>query len=554
MKYGESKSISPWKLFFTCSFLLTGILAITISGISNNETQYDSNPASTISVKTRQHLVRAIHAFPSSLDPHAEGFDSKITRDLMEGLIEEDVEGHIVPAGALSWSMPDARNYIFKLSPEVKWANGDPVMAHDYVSAWRRASNPESASSCGAYIAESNVKNGREVLAGARIASDLGVKAIDSMTLHVTLEESTESFLFRLTSHCFLPIHSSTFTGESTGSFRPEHHISNGPFRIDEWRPGTVKLVKNRKYAHTEQIKLERVDYFLIPSGKSQMNRYRAGDIDISVVPIETSRSFRKKMKNELINLPINNETFGFAINHEHGQLSDPNLRKALSYALDRKVLSGFIRGSEAYSFLPPRLPPMIPVQNKWEKLSQAAREERARQALMSTGYSEQDLPPIKMVYMRNDFNHKLAVAATAMWKRVLGIEVDLVQLEARSLYEKLATGDYDITPYGLWASYNEASAILAGFVAGDHALGYSNQHLAQLIRQAQTTPSIGERRQYYAAAEKILIEDMPFIPVLRGSGTALVKPYVRGFHPDIRGQVRSKALWIDSIQLSVEG
>ena len=118
-----------------------------------------------------------------------------VARGLFEGLYNHDAEGNIVPGVALSHTMSDdGLTYTFSLRPEARWSNGDPVTANDFVYAWRRAASPELASEYSWFISLMGVANADAVIAGESPLEDLGVRAVDDLTLEVTLGQPLPYF------------------------------------------------------------------------------------------------------------------------------------------------------------------------------------------------------------------------------------------------------------------------------------------------------------------------------------------------------------------------
>ena len=137
--------------------------------------------------------------------------DSDVVRQLFEGLYTESASGELVPAGALSYDLSeDKMTYTFHLRPETKWSNGDPVTANDYVYAWQRLVDPATASAYGWYGELMQIVGATEVLAGEKPVTDLGVKALDDLTLEVKLITPLPYFVKMTVHSSVLPVHKAT--------------------------------------------------------------------------------------------------------------------------------------------------------------------------------------------------------------------------------------------------------------------------------------------------------------------------------------------------------
>lgn len=172
------------------SLIAAGILTALIAG---NVAMAADVPAG-VQLAEKQDLVRNNGSEPQSLDPHKiEGVpESNISRDLFEGLLVSDLQGHPSPGVAESWDNKDFKVWTFHLRKDAKWSNGDPVTAQDFVYSWQRLADPKTASPYSSYLQYGHLANIDDIIAGKKPTSDLGVKAIDDHTLEVTLSEPVD--------------------------------------------------------------------------------------------------------------------------------------------------------------------------------------------------------------------------------------------------------------------------------------------------------------------------------------------------------------------------
>lgn len=174
--------------------------------------------------------------FPS-VDPQLieETIGSAIARDLFEGLLIQDADGNLIPGVATEWEASNKnQTYTFKLRPEAKWSNGDPVTAHDFVYAWQRAVNPETASPYGWYMELTSIVNAAEILAGETDPAELGVRAIDDHTLEVDLTKPLPYFPAMTTYATMMPVHKATIEAHGAKWTDPANIVSNGAYVLTE--------------------------------------------------------------------------------------------------------------------------------------------------------------------------------------------------------------------------------------------------------------------------------------------------------------------------------
>ncbi|WP_237068328.1 peptide ABC transporter substrate-binding protein [Microbulbifer guangxiensis] len=498
-----------------------------------------------------QALVRANDAEPQSLDPHKMGiaYEATIIQDLLEGLVTMSADGSVVPATADRWEHDDGLAYRFYLRTDARWSNGDPVTAWDFVYAWQRAADPQTASYCAEGFRNTGIQYAASIIRGDIPPAQLGVVAIDAHTLQVRLEKPLPYFPKLLHSPCFAPLHKETIEAHGEQWARPESYVGNGPFVLAEWSVNEkVVLSRNRHYWDNANVRLENVTFLPITSDKVELDRYRAGEVDVtSGIPDAALPELMRQASNEVVVHP-RLTTLGIEFNTHKPPLTSPLLRQALSYALDRDVIANKVYGignRPAYSFNSAELPDFIPPTVPSTDLAQEQREQYARK-LLQEALSEQPASNLRLIYINADTNAKFALSAAAMWKKILGLEVELQGLEWKAFDSESASDKFDMRIMGYNAWYSDPSAVLSQFIAEQTARsGYHSEQIRSLMESARSMQESAERAVVYTEIERILAEDAPFIPVVHRAYPRLVKPHVRGFTPSPFGQPYSKDLWI---------
>ena len=108
---------------------------------------------------------------------------SELVRDLFEGLMNQNAAGELVPGVATHFETNDAKNvYTFHLRDNAKWSDGKPVTAHDFVFAWRRLADPETASPYSWFADLMSIEGVGPVMKGEASPDTLGVRAVDDHT------------------------------------------------------------------------------------------------------------------------------------------------------------------------------------------------------------------------------------------------------------------------------------------------------------------------------------------------------------------------------------
>lgn len=511
------------------------------------------NPTGPGKPEIRQELVRGNYSGPFSLDPHhAVGMDPNIIRDLHEGLVAEAPGGGIRAAVASHWEILDSKTYLFHLRPTARWSNGDLVTAHDFVYSWQRLVNPVTASPHARYLADTKVLNAAKISSGKLPPEQLGISAIDDHTLEVRLETSVPYFLDTLVDSATFPVHKDTILKDGESWASAGKHVGNGAFSLDIWQPNErVELVRNSFYWDAANVRLNKVTFLPISADTAEMNRYLAGEIDItSGIPTSMIQSLRRERPEEVILHPTL-QTKILEINTGKPPFDNVKVRRALALSIDRKVITEKIwqRGDlPAYSLVPP-----TPSQSRiftpdWALWSQNQRDNKARNLLSEAGYSPKSPLRFTFTYMSSSNGKRMALALASMWEKALPAQVEVKTIDGQALIDNVMNGDFTLFSSGIPATYNEPSSFLNGLLsaAGMNFTGFNNPQYDRAMLDSLTHANSTDRLAQYAIAERILSEEMPIIPLYHKIEGILVKPHVRGFEPSMLGHVYSRDLWIE--------
>ena len=486
---------------------------------------------------------------PGTLDPHrAEGVPaSNVLRDLFEGLVMEDPSGAYISGAAESWSLSeDAKTYVFKMRENGKWSNGDVVTAEDFVYGLRRSVDPATLSNYSSMLYP--IKNARDIVLGKRSSETLGVRANGPTTLIIELEEPTPYFLSLLTHSTTYATHRPSVEKFGARFTRPGNLVGNGAFKLEEWRVQShIKLVRNTEYWDNKNTTLEEVYYYPIDDVNSSFKRYRAQELDFTeTVLAEQLPWIRQCLPGDLKISPyFGSYYYGFN-NTQPPFKNKPKLRTALSMAVDRSVITDIILGAgqiPAYSLVP-SVKTFKAVPANWSQWTQEQRNQEAQRLYSEAGFSKEKPLEVEILYNTSDNHKRIALAIAAMWKQTLGVKTTLrnqewkVFLETRRLkqgtqvYRAGWIGDYD-DPYTF-------SQLLHSENEMNHP-GYSNKEYDGLINLAAIKNAGEERLEILREAERLMLEDMPIIPLYFYVSQHLIKPWVSGLEGNVMDHHYSK-------------
>ena len=246
---------------------------------------------------------RANSGEPETLDTHKTSTvqESHILRDMLEGLVTYNAKGQAVPGQAEKWEISDdGKLYRFTLRSDLKWSNGDPVKASDFVFSYRRIMNPETGAKYANILYP--ILNGEKVHKGQAKPEELGVKAVDDRILEIRLEQSTPYFLELLTHQTSLPVHPGSVEKFGKDFVKPGNMVSNGAYKLAEFVPNShIKLVKNQNYYAAKVSRSTTVMYYPTSDFAAMVRRYEAGELDSTDdLPADQIKSLKQRFGNQV--------------------------------------------------------------------------------------------------------------------------------------------------------------------------------------------------------------------------------------------------------------
>ena len=507
-----------------------------------------------------------VPSMPTTLDWSHSDPDSWANYPVMlatqRGLTQLQPDHTVGPGLAERWErVTDARGrdvYTFHLRQDVRWSNGAPLVARDFVVGWRRALQGRERGEM------ADIDGASEVLAlqerGApesevRAAMErVGVEAVDSHTLRVTLARPRSYFLARVANvYLFYPAPSADLEGKSDEEVRDYFDrprdgrpLALGPYRVDQWdRAGErVRLVYNPGSAFPPPLASGEVPAPVITLMKSEIGPalYERGRVEF--VFVDSAAALRIHRPADLRREPLLS-TYFLAFNTEKAPLNRPEVRRALSRALDREALvAGLLPAARPSHVL---LPPELPLAANAEEAGRLPHyaPEQARAELAGVAGLER---PLRLVYRSGDgFVPEVAIAerVVAQLARV-GVQV---VLEARSdfsaeIARRSAQGPrtYDLYLRRLGADYAHPNTFFTLFEReGNHQTGWETQaggepqaRFERLLEAGDGAPDDASARARYVEAQEVLVGEQAVIAPL--------------YHPDryYRARERLRGLDVD--------
>lgn len=443
-----------------------------------------------------------------------------------ECLLALDENGQLVPGQAESWeTSEDGLTWTFHLRDGLKWSDGSDLTANDFVYSWKRVCDPMVAAPYAETVL-SMVEGYDKAIEGDLDA--LQVVAQDDNTLVVTLSTPCSYFGSLAAFATLSPVQEATVTANGDAwATSAATYISNGPFYVSEWVPGSyIMMTKNPYYWNADAIKLDGIKWNLIEDSNAAYSAYQTGEVlMIKSVPTEEIPSLKDSADFHVD--PIIG-TYYLSLNLERDAFKDARVRKALSLAIDRDyVANTLMQGtySPADNFMGPG---WIDTDGKQFKdnanggqsyidvNNYEADLEEAKQLLADAGYPDgEGFPSIS--YTTNDAGYHKVVAEYLQqaWAQ-LGIDLQVDIVEWASFTPMRRNGDFDIARNGWVGDYTDPSNMLELFYStnGNNDGKFNNADFDAAIDLSRTTLDSAERSKALHTAEDILMEETGCIPI----------------------------------------
>lgn len=487
-----------------------------------------------------QELSFATPEMVQSIDPVrlVSTGDYTLAAALFEGLIKIGEDGNVEPALAEDWVVEnDGRKYTFYLR-DASWSDGTKIVAADFEYAWKRALDP--ALDCQySYLfydirdAENYNRSGDSAYQGKTAAGDsVAVKAVNENTLVVELKTANSAFLKKLSHPVFSPLPAAVHQSMADTFFSAEKLVGNGPFKLKELGADSFVLSKNESYWDRENVRLEALKGFHM-EGKKAWELYGQGDLDLVFgVPLEMISQGKAAEQGGLIPLLSN---YYYLFNTQKPPLNETDIRKALSFALDRRHLAEqVLKGGQnpAGGILPPMMTDGEAKSRRQEGLP--FKPEEAQALLAKAGFSGgEGFPILELLIREGEGHYYLASALKEQWQQVLGIDVQIVALPWEKLSERLKQRNFQIALQGFSADYADHYAFLEPFGqgSGNNYSGWTQRGLQEEIERLKTESDEGKRRELFLQAERLVLEGMPLLPIFDYTRTYAAKPWVQGLY-----------------------
>ncbi len=505
------------------------------------------------------------YSFPVSADPVSieplnaqDAPGMQVAHQVFQGLtkwsLDDGGELVTVPSIAEKWESTDAQTWVFHLKPGVTFQApvSRAVTAQDFVDSWSRVTDPKN----GSYVAY--------ILAPLLGCDDrgyqtdpaqglTGVKALDASTLEVTLRYPFADFPAAL-GHPVAAVTPVDYIEQLGAKAYAKRPVGTGPYAVQSWRRGrALRLVKNQSYWDKKNAGwVDTIEMPIFQDAEVMWSQFEKGLLDCSQVPpgqVAAVTSHPSVVAGDWTarSWPALAVYF-IAMNMADATLGqDLELRKAISESADAQgVIDGVSEGVPlpAGGYVPEGTPGYKPAQNPYSYSLEGA-------SAIVSGMG--GAPTLQYWYDTDEGHRQVAEVLGTGWQKA-GIEVKLSDYEWATFLDKLSQGNKgsgsQLFRMGWIADYPSMDNVLYPLFQSDQSrtgsyTSYSNQGVDDLLRQARATLDTQQRYNLYAQAEKIILTDMPAVPLYYYRYFRVANERIGGFAVDPMGLTDMWTVWV---------
>ncbi len=462
------------------------------------------------------------------------------------GLVSFDPHLNLTPDLAQTWDLSaDGTVYTFHLRENARFHDGRFVTAKDFIYSWERAANPQTKSETVlTYLGD--IVGARDMVAG-KADHISGLKAVDDLTLQVTIDAPKPYFLLKLTYPTAFVVDKANVESGADWYRAPN---GTGPYKLTEWKPNEYIIYEANQDFYLGAPSIPYVVVKLYAGNDERL--FETKDVDVAGVSLSNVDRMldpAEPLHSQLVT-GVTLCTNYVVFDTSKPPFDDLNVRKAFTMAYDRqRYIDVMLHGKAlpAIGIYPPGLPgfnyalkglPYDPAQ--------------ARELLKQSKYGgAENLPPI--VYTNSGIGSSVSgdvAAMINMWEENLGVKINVENIEYNYYYDQIYSGNHGQIFDGGWcADYpdpeNFADALFHTGSSQNHG-NYSNLKLDSILEAARVERDVTKRIAMYQQAEQMIVDDAPVLFTIHSLSYQLVQPYVKGFVFTPIDVPIERYLWLD--------
>jgi oligopeptide transport system substrate-binding protein len=480
---------------------------------------------------------------PAYIDPYntQESEGTIVESQVFDSLTAVDPTdaSRVLPAAASSWKPnADATVWTFNLNKNDKFSDGTPVTANDFVYAWNRIASPKTKNTATGKVDPSTISyhialvKGFDEVQASKIPTLTGMVALDDYTLQVTLTQPFADFEYVVAHPAYAPVPQKYVEGGVDFNGKKVAYgnmpIGNGPFKLSEpWKQGQyIKVVASPTYYGTKPL-IAGVDFKIFKDPDTAFTEFQAGNLDFTQIAEGHIKESQAKYGTSTDGYTVNpgkqvllgaeNSTYYLVINDKDKIMSNANLRKAVSLAVNREAICQTIfEGTRqpADNIVPPPIAGYQPGVWKDSHYDVTA----AEAALTAAGYpGGKGLPTIKLSFNTGGGHEKIMQLVQADLAKI-GIKTTFDSADFPTYLKQLEAGNYQIGRLGWQSDY----PIMDNFMyplfnskSVDNYSKYANTSVDSAINAARAMTDKSARISAYQAVNGTIQSTNPVAPLM---------------------------------------
>lgn len=508
----------------------------------------------------KEIIIYNLNYEPPTIDPQLAATDAGMIVDgmCMEGLLGYGQKnGEIIPGISDKWNVSkDGKMWIFHIRDNAKWSNGEAITANDFVYGIKRALYPSLGSQYSylLYDIQNAKKYSEEKILDF---NDVGIKALDNSTIQIKLNKPVPYFEKIMALPVTFPVNEK-FQNKLQALFSigntydPSKLLYNGPYIIKNWIPQSkYKFVKNPNYWNSNSIKLDIINFVMIPNHKAISNEYRKGTIDMTKIYDDQLKEYKNSPDLHKLS---SGAVWYLQFNVNNILFKNKKVRQAISMAIDRKSLCENIRDdgcTPAYSYIPPEITggkvngKIVTFRERFNIKYCSFNSDEAKK-LFNEGLNELNLnlddlnseinkpngSPITLLCDDNISSVRDASYFKNQIKNILNLDIKINSIDSQSRFFNIEQKTYDFAYAGWSPDFNDPVTFLGLWTtaSGNNTTNWSNTEYDTLIKKSNSNMNSDERMDELSNAEKILMNDMPIIPLYYSVDLWLIRPWIKNY------------------------
>ena len=452
--------------------------------------------------------------------------ETYLLMNLMEGLLTFDSNFKVAPALAQSWKVSeDGRTYTFIIKPGVKWSDGVPLKAQDFVYSWKRLLSPVTAASYAYFLFD--IEGAEWFNKGTlKDFSAVGIKALDELTFQVKLARPVAHWIYVPTFWVTFPLREDVVEKYGTASWAtPGRMVSLGPYILTSHDHDSKIIMKANPNYHGQRGNIDQVVGLIVNDDTAAMNLYETGKLDF-LTDISTIDLKRLSGRSDLKAFPyLKTGYLGFEVNKY--PLSSVHVRKAVAMAIDKSKLASFLHGGQipAGSFVPPQMM----AHNK--KMGLPFDPSAAKAELKRAGIDPARSTKIELLVPNWDKQVTLAQFIQGQLKKNLGLQVEIQAFDHKTFRAQLDVHAYPLFEASWSADFPDPDNFLSVFLSnsGNNRTGWKSADFDELVLTSRNLGQKARERNYMEAQQLLVEKEAVILPLYYEPNMAMVRPRVRG-------------------------